>query len=170
LTITCDVAAHHLILTDEVLNDFDSNYKVKPPLRIQNDRDALIAGLKDNTIDAIVSQHTPQEIELKEVEFETAAFGMLGLQTAFSLTLKSGLTITEIVDKMAVNPRKILGLPVPNIGESQKANLVLFDVDTEWEYNLQNNFSKSTNSPFLGNMLKGKVWMCVNNGQVWKAE
>lgn len=170
LPITCDVAAHHLVLTDDALTDFDSNYKVKPPLRIQKDREALIAGLKDNTIDAIVSQHTPQEIELKEVEFETAAYGMLGLQTAFSLVLKAGLTVTEIVDKMAINPRKILGLPVPSIGESQTANLILFDMDTEWEYNLQNNFSKSTNSPFLGKILKGKVWMCVNNGQVWKAE
>ena len=170
LPITCDVAAHHLILTDDVLTEFDSNYKVKPPLRIKKDREALIAGLKDTTIDAIVSQHTPQEKELKEVEFETAAYGMLGLQTAFALALKAGLTVSEIVDKMAINPRKILGLPLPSIGESQKANLVLFDVDTEWEYNLQNNFSKSTNSPFLGSIFKGKVWMCVNNGQVWKAE
>jgi dihydroorotase len=170
LQITCDVSAHHLLLTDDVLMDFDSNYKVKPPLRIQKDREALIAGLKDNTIDAIVSQHTPQEKELKEVEFEIAAFGMLGLQTAFSIALKAGLTVTEIVDKMAINPRKILGLSVPNIGEGQKANLVLFDVDTEWEYNQQNNFSKSENSPFLGSKIKGKVWLCLNNGQVWKAE
>ncbi len=168
LPITCDVAAHHLVLTDNVLLDFDSNYKIKPPLRTQNDVDALIEGLKNNTIDAIVSQHTPQEIELKQVEFETAAYGMLGLQTALPLAIKAGLTATQIVEKMAINPRNILGLPLPSIGESQKANIVLFDIDTEWEYNAENNFSKSSNSPFLGTILKGKVWMCVNNGLVWE--
>lgn len=168
LHITCDVAAHHLVLTDDVLHDFDSNYKVKPPLRTQNDVDALLAGLNDNTIDAIVSQHTPQETELKQVEFETAAYGMLGLQTALPLAIKAGLSAVQIVEKMAINPRKILGLPLPSIGESQKANVVLFDMDTEWEYNAENNFSKSSNSPFLGTVLKGKVWACVNNGLVWE--
>lgn len=170
LSITCDVAAHHLVLTDNVLSDFDSNYKVKPPLRTQNDVDALVAGLANNTIDAIVSQHTPQEIELKEVEFETAAFGMLGLQTALPLAIKAGLTVNQIVEKMAINPRKILGLPLPCIGESQKANLVLFDMDTEWTYNSDNNYSKSSNSPLLGTLLKGKVWFCINNGLVWDGE
>ncbi len=170
LSITCDVAAHHLVLTEDVLQDFDSNYKVKPPLRTKNDVDALIAGLNDNTIDAIVSQHTPQEIELKQIEFETAAYGMLGLQTALPLAVKAGLSVWQIVEKMAINPRKILGLPLQSIAESQKANLVLFDMDTEWEYNNENNFSKSSNSPFLGTVLKGKVWLCVNNGLVWEVE
>ncbi len=168
LSITCDVAAHHLVLTDDILSDFDSNYKLKPPLRTRKDVDALIEGVKDNTIDAIVSQHTPQEIELKQVEFETAAYGMLGLQTALQLAIKAGLSVWQIVEKMAINPRKILGLPLQSIGESQKANVVLFDMATEWEYNNENNFSKSSNSPFLGEIMKGRVWLCVNNGLVWE--
>lgn len=168
LSVTCDVAAHHLVLTDEALSDFDSLYKVKPPLRTQEDVDALIEGLKDNTIDAIVSQHTPQEIELKEVEFETAAYGMLGLQTAFSLAVKAGLTEHEIVEKLAFWPREILQIKIPVINENENANLVLFDMNTEWAYNLQNNYSKSNNSPLLGKTLKGKIWLTINNNQFWE--
>ena len=124
-----------------------------------------------------ISEHKPYisaDQNVAEFTVKSILLGVLfgvifGAATVY-LALKAGLTVSEIVDKMAINPRKILGLPVPSIGESQKANLVLFDVDTEWEYNLQNNFSKSSNSPFLGSIFKGKVWMCVNNGQVWKAE
>ena len=137
--VTCDVAAHHLVLTDEELKGFDSLYKVKPPLRIQKDVNALIAGLKDGTIDAIVSQHTPHEIEFKDVEFEVAEYGIASLQTTFSLALKAGLDINLIIKKLAINPRKILGLEVPVIAEGQKANLVIFDKDAEWEYTKDNN-------------------------------
>src|SRR6195952_3337006 len=127
LEVTCDVAAHHLVLTDEALLGFDSQYKVKPPLRTQDDVNALLKGLKDGTIDAIVSQHTPHEVEFKDVEFEVAEFGIIGLQTALALCLKARLEIDLIVQKLAVNPRKILNVEVPNITEGQKANLVVFD-------------------------------------------
>lgn len=163
--VTCDVAAHHLVLTDEELKGFDSQYKVKPPLRIQSDVDALIKGLKDGTIDAIVSQHTPHEIEFKDVEFEVAEFGIVGLQTAFSLALKAGLDINTIIKKLAINPRNIIGVEVPIITEGQKANLVVFDVDAEWTYTKENNQSKSSNSPFIGQNLKGKVLLTYNNSQ-----
>jgi dihydroorotase len=163
--VTCDVAAHHLVLTDEELKGFDSQYKVKPPLRIQSDVDALIAGLKDGTIDAIVSQHTPHEIEFKDVEFEVAEFGIVGLQTAFSLALKAGLDINTIINKLAINPRNILGVEATNIAEGQKANLVVFDIDAEWTYTKTNNQSKSSNSPFIGQNLKGRVLLTYNNSQ-----
>jgi dihydroorotase len=166
--VTCDVAAHHLILTDEELKGFDSQYKVKPPLRIQSDVDALIKGLKDGTIDAIVSQHTPHEIEFKDVEFEVAEFGIVGLQTAFSLALMAGLDINTIINKIAVNPRDILGIDATNIAEGQKANLVVFDINEEWTYTKENNQSKSSNSPFIGQNLKGKVLLTYNNGQQFK--
>jgi dihydroorotase len=91
LKVTCDTAIHNIVLTDEALMGFDSLYKVKPPLRTQADVDALIAGLKDGTIDALVTQHTPHEIEFKDVEFEVAEYGIIGLQTAFSLAVKAGL-------------------------------------------------------------------------------
>ncbi|MDF2432797.1 MAG: dihydroorotase [Mucilaginibacter sp.] len=168
LEVTCDVAAHHLVLTDEALTGFDSLYKVKPPLRTQDDVDALLEGLKDGTIDVIVSQHTPHEVEFKDVEFEVAEFGMIGFQTAFSLALKAGLDIDLIVQKMAVNPREILDVLVPAIAEGQEANLVLFDADAEWTYTKNNNRSKSYNSPFLGQNLKGKVLLTCNNNQLYK--
>ena len=163
--VTCDVAAHHLILTDEELKGFDSQYKVKPPLRIQKDVDALIAGLNNGTIDAIVSQHTPHEIEFKDVEFEVAEFGIVGLQTAFSLALKAGLDINAIIEKLAINPREILGVDIPTITEGQKANLVVFDAGAEWTYTKENNQSKSSNSPFIGHNLKGRVVLTYNNSQ-----
>jgi len=166
--VTCDVAAHHLVLTDDELKGFDSLYKVKPPLRTQKDVDALIAGLKEGTIDAIVSQHTPHEIEFKDVEFEVAEYGIASLQTTFSLALKAGLDIKLIIEKLAINPRKILGLDVPVIAEGQKANLIIFDKDAEWNYTKENNRSKSANSPFIGQNLPGKVLLTYNNNQQFK--
>jgi dihydroorotase len=169
LNVTCDVAAHHLSLTDEALVGFDSQYKVKPPLRTQNDVDALIAGLNDNTIDVIVSQHTPHEVEFKDVEFEIAEYGIIALQTAFALALKSGISIDKLVQKLAVNPRTILQLDIPAIAEGEKANLVVLDTRTEWEFTRQNNKSKSNNSPFIGQNLTGKVLLTCNNNQVVKS-
>lgn len=169
LNVTCDVAVHHLVLTDETLHGFDSLYKVKPPLRTQSDVDALGAGLKDGTVDAIVTQHTPHEIEFKDVEFETAAFGITNFQSAFSLALSSGLSIGLIVEKMAVNPRSILHVEPATIIEGGKANLVILDPEGSWEFTKQNNLSKSYNSPFIGANLKGKVLMTLNNDKLFKA-
>lgn len=168
LEVTCDVAAHHLVLTDEALLGFDSMYKVKPPLRTKDDVAALIKGLKDGTIDAIVTQHTPHEVEFKDVEFEVAEYGITGFQTALPLALRSGLPVELLVDKLAINPREILGVNVPVIAEEEMANLVLFDTDAEWEYNGKNNQSKSINSPFIGQSLKGKVLLTYNNQQIFK--
>ena len=169
LKVTCDVAAHHLLLTDEALAGFDSQYKVKPPLRTQSDVDALIAGLKDGTIDAIVSQHTPHEVEFKDVEFEVAEYGNIALQTAFSTVLKAGLDLNLIVQKMAVKPREILNVEASIIIEGKKANLALLDPNAEWQYTKQNNQSKSHNSPFIGQNLKGKVVLVCNNNNLFKS-
>jgi dihydroorotase len=166
LKVTCDVAAHHLVLTHDALLGFDSQYKVKPPLRTQDDVDALIEGLNDDTIDVIVSQHTPHEVEFKDVEFEVAEFGIIGLQTALSLVLKAGLTVEVVVKKMAIAPRNILDLEVPVIAEGKKANLVVFDTNEQWTFTKQNNLSKSHNSPFINEQLTGKVWLTCNNNQV----
>ncbi|HEY8782365.1 MAG TPA: dihydroorotase [Mucilaginibacter sp.] len=168
LEVTCDVAAHHLVLTDEALIGFDSQYKVKPPLRTQDDVDALLNGLIDGTIDAIVSQHTPHEVEFKNVEFEVAEYGIIGLQTALCLALKAGLDINLIVQKLAIGPREILNIDIPVIAEGEPANLVLFDTGAEWEYTSKNNRSKSYNSPFIGQNLKGKVLLTCNNNQIYK--
>lgn len=167
--VSCDVAAHHLVLTDEALLGFDSLYKVKPPLRTQKDVDALLAGLRDGTIDAIVSQHTPHEIEFKDVEFEIAEFGIIGLQTVLPLAVKAGLTAADMVNKLALNPRRVLGLNAPAITEGVQANLTVFDTAAEWEYTRQNNLSKSYNSPFMGQKLTGKVLLTCNNNQIFKS-
>lgn len=168
LEVTCDVAAHHLVLTDEALLGFDTQYKVKPPLRTKDDVKALIKGLKDGTIDAIVSQHTPHEIEFKDVEFEVAEYGIIGFQTTLALALLSGLPVELLVEKLSINPREILGVEVPVIAEGEKANVVLFDINATWEYNSKNNLSKSINSPFVGQNLKGKVLLTYNNQQILK--
>ena len=169
LQVTCDVAVHHLLLTDEALMGFDSQYKVKPPLRTQKDVKALLKGLKDGTIDAIVSQHTPHEVEFKNVEFEVAEFGMISLQTAFATALEAGLSMEMIIEKMAINPRKILNVEVPVIAEGQEANLVVLDKDAEWVYDKSNNKSKSYNSPFIGKKLKGSVLLTYNNNKQFKS-
>ena len=167
LKVSCDVAAHHLVLTDEALAGFESNYKVKPPLRTSADVEALLEGLRDGTIDAVVSQHTPQEVEFKEVEFEIAAFGIIGLQTVLPLVLKAGLSVEQVVQKLAVNPRKIINLPVPAFEAGEPANFVLFDKEAEWVFDEDTNQSKSANSPFLGQTLTGKVIMVGNKGQLY---
>ena len=164
--ITCDVAAHHLVFTEELLNDFDSNYKVKPPLRASSDIKALLAGLKDGTIDAVVSQHRPHEIEFKDVEFEIAAYGIIALQTVLPLLLQAGLTAEQIAEKLAVNPRKLLGLEVPLIEEGADANFMVYDPSQVWEYNSSSNYSKSENSPLLNKTLTGKVRLVYNNKQL----
>ncbi|MBS1523184.1 MAG: dihydroorotase [Bacteroidetes bacterium] len=169
LQVSCDVAVHHLLLTDEALMGFDSQYKVKPPLRTQKDVKALLKGLKDGTIDAIVSQHTPHEVEFKNVEFEMAEFGMIGLQTAFATALEAGLSVETIIEKMAVNPRKILNVEVPVIAEGREANLVVLDKDAEWTYDKSNNKSKSYNSPFIGKKLKGSILLTYNNNKQFKS-
>ncbi len=166
MKVSCDVAAHHLVLTEDSLADFDTNFKVKPPLRTQKDVDALIEGLKDGTIDAIVSQHTPHEIEFKDVEFEIASFGITGLQTVLPLALKAGLSPAQIAEKLAVNPRRIVNVPVPVLEPGEIANFVLFDPEEEWVFDDDANRSKSSNSPFMGQKLKGKAVLVGNNGQI----
>lgn len=166
LKISCDVAAHHLVFTEDRLNDFDSNYKVKPPLRGKNDVKALISGLKDGTIDAISSQHRPHEIEFKDVEFEIAAFGIVALQTVLPLVLKAGLSAELIAEKLAVNPRRLLGLAIPTIEVGAVANFMVYNATETWTYNLENNYSKSANSPLLNKTLTGKVRLVYNNKQL----
>lgn len=165
LKVTCDVAAHHLVLTDEAIAGFDSHYKVHPPLRTGKDIKALRKGLKDGVIDAIISQHTPHEVEFKRVEFHHAKDGMIGLQTALPLLLQAGLTPRQIVDKLAVAPRHILRLPVPVLEEGVLANFTVFDPETVWKFDAETNRSKSKNSPFLGDSLRGAVILAINNHQ-----
>lgn len=170
LRVTCDVAAYHLVLTDEAVQGFDSHFKVSPPLRTQADVKALLKGLKDGTIDAIVSQHTPHEVEFKNVEFQIAKNGMIGLQTVLPLLIKAGLHVDQIVNKLVYQPRKILGLHIPAFEVGSDANFVLFDVDKKWTLNQHTNHSKSANTPFLNEELTGFVTISANKRLVYNAK
>ena len=163
--VTASVAAMNLAYTDAALSDFDSNFKVLPPLRSEQDRKALLEGLKDGTIDCITSNHTPLDVEEKNLEFYYAKFGAIGLQSAFSLACQSlGDAVSPylILEKMASGPRSILGLPTPSIDIGQKANLTLFDLKKEWVLEQAGIFSKSKNSPFVGKKMKGHVLATVS--------
>src|SRR5690606_33078728 len=155
LKVTCDVAAHHLLFSDEDLKGFDSNYKVSPPLRTKRDSKALLKGIRDGVVDAIVSQHTPHEIEFKNVEFHIAKSGITGLQTVLPILLKAGLSEEQIVEKLAIHPREIVGLPVPTFEIGEKANLVVFNTDEKWTLDKQSNKSKGQNNPLFNQELTG---------------
>ena len=169
LNITADVAIHNLVLDETACEGFDTSYKLNPALRTQKDITALIKGLKDNTIDAISSDHTPEDIENKKVEFDNAEFGMISLQTAFSLAckLENEIGLEGIIEKMAVNPRKLLGINVPDINTDKAANLCLFNPKNEWTLEEKNIVSKSKNTPFIGKTLKGKIIGVINNGKLY---
>ncbi len=168
LNITADVAIHNLVLDETVCKGFDTRYKVNPALRTKKDVKALIKGLKDGTIDAICSDHTPEDIEHKKVEFDNAEFGMIGLQTAFSLAcqLENEIGMEGIIEKMAINPRKLLGLNIPEINIKNVANICIFNTSTEWTLKEADIVSKSKNTPFIGKKLKGKIIAVVNNGML----
>lgn len=165
MPISCDVAAHQLVFDDSALAGFDTNFKVNPPFRSPDDVAGLWAGLADGTVDAIVSDHLPQDSESKQIEFDHAEFGIIGLETAVAavLTHNRGLSLDQIVDKLTLRPRQILRLPAVTIAEGQPARLTLFDPDGTWTY--QHTHSKSRNSPFLGQQLTGRVVGTVHQGQ-----
>ncbi|WP_428654078.1 dihydroorotase [Runella sp.] len=168
LPVSCDIAAHQIAFEDSVLADFDTNYKVNPPFRKQEDIDALWEGLADGTIDAVVSDHNPQDEEAKNLEFDLAEFGIIGLETAFAVlnTYNTTLSIEQLVDKFTYRPRTILRLPTHTIAEGNSANLTIFDPDLEWVF--ANTRSKSKNSPFLENRLKGRALYVLNRNKVEK--
>ncbi|GAB3776189.1 dihydroorotase [Spirosoma horti] len=163
--ISCDVAAHQLVFDDSALAGFDTNLKVNPPFRSPDDVAALWAGLADGTIDAIVSDHTPQDAESKNLEFDQAEFGVTGLETVFASTIthNRALSLAQLIDKLATRPRHILRLPALSIAEGQPGSLTLFDPTGTWTYDRTR--SKSKNSPFLGQTLTGRVIGTVHRGQ-----
>jgi dihydroorotase len=165
LPVSCDVAAHQLAFEDKDLIDFDTNLKVNPPFRAASDHEAIRQGLSDGTIDAIVSDHNPHDEESKNLEFDHADFGITSLETAFSLAcMYSGLNTEQIVEKLTTKPRQILRLESLPIEEGSTANLTFFEPETEWTFN--KTLSKSKNTPFLGQKLKGTVRGVFNNNRL----
>ena len=166
LNVTASTPVMNLLFSDERLKDFDANYKVLPPLRRESDRQALIEGVLDGAIDLITSNHVPLEEDRKKLEFPYAGFGAIGLETAFAALithLGSKLSIERIVQAISIRPRVLLGLTVPAIAEGQAANLTVFDSTVEWTYTEESVHSRSANSPFIGQQLKGKVLAVIHN-------
>lgn len=160
LNVTASVSIMNLIYSHESLENFDPNYKVTPPLREQKDVKALWKGVLDGTIDIINSNHTPLETEAKKLEFVYADFGITGLQTIFPLLnthFGNSLSTEGLVNLLAIQPRKILNLPIPTIKEGETANLTVFDSTTEWTFSKKDVQSKSYNTPHIGATFTGKV-------------
>lgn len=169
LQVTCDVASYQVAYTDDTIAPFDTNYKVSPPFRGEADRAAILQGLADGTIDAIVSGHQPQDTESKKLEFDLAEFGIINLETAFAVantSMRDSLPVELLIDRLTTTPRQILRLPACGIAEGERACLTLFHPDLTWTPTPESTRSKSRNSPFLGRELTGKVIGLVNKGHL----
>ena len=169
LNVSADTSSYHLILDDSKLESFNSNLKVNPPLRSLKDIKALKMGLRDGTIDAICSDHYPQNIENKKCEFDLASFGMINLETSFAAActaLKDILSLEELILKFTSKPKAILGLKNEAIEEGCLADLTLFNPKFKWKYEQEKIVSKSKNSGLLGKTFTGKALAVINNGQI----
>ena len=158
LNVTCSVAAHQLMFSDESLKSFDSNFKVLPPFRSKEDRKALIAGLKDHTIDAIVSDHSPEDVEHKIREFEDANFGISSIEATFCTAftaLEKQMSVNEIIEKFTTGPERVLGITPKSVDVG--ASVSIFRADSQTDFTPQNWQSKSKNSPVIGMTLRGEV-------------
>ncbi|GGF40485.1 dihydroorotase [Echinicola rosea] len=162
LKVTADVSLYQLLFVDEDLSDYDSNLKVMPPFREKPDQEALLEGLKDGTIDAIVSNHQPKDYDAKHMEFDLAEFGMSGLQAFLPglVSLEAKLGWALMIDKITAGPARIL-----KSLEEEMTSLTVFDPSEEWVFNKQTNKSLAANSPFFNQRLKGKVKVVINKGK-----
>lgn len=172
--VTCEVMPHHLALTEEALEQYDTNLKMNPPLRSRADVEALMAGLRDGTIDVIASDHAPHSIEEKDVEFAAAPNGILGLETMLGIILAKVvaagvLPLHQALEKMILAPRRVLNLPLPLIKEGAPANLTFFSPDENWTVAAKRLKSLSRNMPYEGWSLPGKVRGVINRGLLWTA-
>jgi dihydroorotase len=168
---TAEVTPHHLVLTDDAVRSLDPNVKMNPPLRAERDRLALLDALRDGTIDAIATDHAPHARHEKEVPFEEAAFGVTGLETAFSvlythLVLPGLLPLATLLERMSAGPARVFGIAPPRVAAGAPADLVLLDLDGEWRVDEQSFRSRSANSWLLGATLNGAVALTVAAGVV----
>jgi dihydroorotase len=170
IAITCEATPHHLVLTDEEIRSLDSRFKMNPPLRSDDDRQALVEGLRSGVIDCVATDHAPHAAEEKEVPFEEAAMGVTGLETAFAvlhseLVLPGVLDLGVLVERMSAGAAPF-GFEPPSLAPGSEASVVLFDPEAEWEAGADGWESRSQNSCFVGRTLHGRVLMTVVAGQV----
>ncbi len=172
LHVTCEVAPHHFALTDEAIGDYDTNAKMNPPLRVEADRLAMIAGLMDGTVDCIATDHAPHARFEKEQEFERAPNGITGLETALGLVLRvlhqgEGLTISRVIELMSVQPAGVISLEGRGtLKVGSFGDVVVFDPAAAWKYDVAKTRSKSRNTPFDGAAMLGRVAFTVSEGRV----
>jgi dihydroorotase len=171
IRVTCETCPHYFTLTDERLSAYDTRLKVSPPIRTAQDVEAVMQGLKDGTIDVIASDHAPHTSWEKDVEFERAAFGMVGLETTLGLVVgelvgKKVLSLHEVAQKLSYNPAKILGLNKGSLEEKKDADILLLNQDKEWTVDSRHFLSKSKNTPFDGWRLKGAPEYVIAKGAI----
>lgn len=169
--VTCETCPHYFTLTEKAVEGFNTNAKMNPPLRTDDDVEAIKEGLADGTIDCIVTDHAPHHIDEKQCEFALAYNGIIGLETSLGLSLKylvktGVLTITELIEKMSVNPSKILGISKGSLAEGKIADVIIFDPEKEWTVDINKLHSKSKNSPYDGWTLCGKPEYVIVNGEI----
>ena len=169
--VTCETCPHYFSLTEEACVNYDTNYKMNPPLRTEKDRMAVIEGLKDGAIDCIVTDHAPHHIDEKDIEFSLANNGIIGFETAlavgYTYLVKPGyLTLPELVEKMTVNPSKILKLGRGTLDQGMPADVTLADLNTSFVYTKEEILSKATNSPYIGETLDGRVKLTIVGGRI----
>ncbi len=168
--VTCETAPHYFMLTDELLLRRDADYRMNPPLRTRNDVKAVIEGIKDGTIDCIVTDHAPHTAEEK-ADFEKAPNGVVGLETSFAAAITGlyhtgDVSLRKIVELMCVNPRKILGLEAPAIAEGRTADLMIANISRKWTVEPDRLHSKSHNTVFKGMTLTGKPLVTISKGKI----
>lgn len=165
LPVTCSVTPYHLLFTDKDLETYDSLYKVNPPLRTEEDKNALLKAIEDGVIDCIASHHFPQDWDAKTKEFEYAKNGMITLQTMLSTLLQasSKISLEKWISLLTEKPRAVFGIEIPTIEEKQKACLTIFNPLEKWMFDKNTNESLSANSPFLNNEMIGKIKCVINN-------
>ena len=169
--LSCGTSIFHLLFDDEIINQFDNRFKILPPFRTKEDRNALLEGVKNGTIDVITSYHQPNEKEITNVEFSLSPFGSIGTQVCFPLALtylKEYIGLEKIVQCMSINPRTILQYEVPIIKEGYEANMTLFDPDKKWIYDKKNNTSMSENTGLFGSELNGFVHGTIHKSNYHK--
>ena len=169
--VTAEVTPHHLFFNDKALTSFNTNLKVAPPIRTESDRKALIDAVKDGTIDCIATDHAPHTIEDKETTFDLACFGMLGLESCFGAINKvlvhdEGFKLERVLKLLTSNPRAIMGFEQDLFSEGTNAEITILDPDVEWTFGKVHVQSRSINSPYYGEILKGKVEYAISRGQI----
>jgi dihydroorotase len=171
IRVTCEVTPHHFALTDRELESYDSNFKMKPPLRCQHDVEAVIDGIVSGVVDAIATDHAPHPGSEKMQEFERCPFGITGLETAIGLSLaelihKDKITLTRFVELFTTGPANVLKLDRGTLAPGAPADVTVFDLHTQWTYDVQQSYSKSRNSPFHGRRFKGGPLATIVGGEI----